>query len=204
VQTGTVSLVASDSLSRIVLVPMLSPAQFGIFSVAARSVQTKLIVPNAFSILLLPEVAKQRADTAIRLTSSFLKLNLLILGVGGVVLAIVLSPLVRLVYGPSFQDAVTPARILLAGVVCSGLSSLIAETLKGLGRPLKATVAYSVGVAVAFICLIVFVPHFGLAGAALGSTTGYAVGLLVAWALLRFAWRPLAAKEAQARVEVAS
>jgi len=204
VQTGTVSLVASDSLSRIVLVPMLSPAQFGIFSVATRVAQAILIVPNAFSILLLPEVAKQRADTAIRLTSSFLKLNLLILGVGGVVLAIVLSPLVRLVYGPAFQEAVTPARILLAGVVCSGLSSLIAETLKGLGRPLQATIAYSIGVAVAFICLLVFVPHFGLAGAALGSTAGYAVGLLVGWTLLRFAWRPLAAKEAQAQVEAAS
>ena len=108
-------------------------------------------------------------------------------------LAVVVLPLLRLLYGPAFVDAAVPVWLLLPGVVALGAGGVLASHIAGLGRPGLNLISSSVGLIVTLGLDLLLIPLAGMAGAALASTAAYAsVAGLTAWFFSRSTGVPIA------------
>ncbi|HEU0168033.1 MAG TPA: oligosaccharide flippase family protein [Chloroflexota bacterium] len=203
-QSGVLAQVASNRLSWLVLVTILPPAQLGLFVVATTAAEALMLFPQAFALILLPEVASRSKADGVHLTQRVFKLNAAILVVAASALIVLLPFLLRLIYGPDFVAATAPARVLAAGIVCYGLTTMLAESLKGLNRPLFTTMAYSAGTGVTLALLVTLVGPLGLLGAAVATASGYLASLIATQILLRVASAPERRVEVSLALEVSA
>jgi len=203
-QSGVLAQVASNRLSWVLLVTMLPPAGLGLYVVATTAAEALMLFPQAFSLILLPEVASRSKADGVHLTNRVFRLNGAILLVAASGLIVLMPFLVGLIYGPAFLGAVAPARILAAGVVCYGLTTMLGESLKGLNRPLYTTIAYAAGTCITLALLVALTGPLGLVGAAVATSCGYLASLIATHILLRLASAPERPLEAGLVLEVSA
>ena len=77
-------------------------------------------------------------------------------------------------YGSSFTAAVTPARILAAGLALEAVAAVITAFLYGAGRPGLNSWAMGAGLAVTIALDLLLIPHLEAVGAAIASAVAYA------------------------------
>jgi O-antigen/teichoic acid export membrane protein len=65
------------------------------------------------------------------------------------------------------------------------VATVLADTLRGLGRPLDPAIAEVGGALTTAGLLVWLVPRYGIEGAAVASTVSYTLVLLILWLLLR-------------------
>jgi O-antigen/teichoic acid export membrane protein len=87
--------------------------------------------------------------------------------VAALLLAILGPWVLSLVYGQEFLDAVPVFRLLLAEVVLSGATWILAQSFMAYDRPGLVSITQVVGVSLSIPLLIVLVPKYGLFGAGL-------------------------------------
>lgn len=112
-----------------------------------------------------------------------LKVFWLVLGLSSsaaVVMAIMSGPLFQLLYGDRFSGAVAPLVLLLPGVVCWDAARVLSNYISlNRGRPLLPTAVAVAGAALNIVLVLLFLPPFGLEGAAIASSISYGTVLLV-------------------------
>lgn len=148
----------------------------------SRGMQVAMLVVTA-SQAVLPLLFSQWASLAEdQLTPHFEKVMRFVttfsLGVIGVILLFA-KEAILILYGPEFLPAVVPMMILLPGTVLYLLSKVIIQFLGSRGHPEISTgvLIFAAGVSAALSYL--FVPHFGIRGAAAASTLGNLALLLL-------------------------
>jgi O-antigen/teichoic acid export membrane protein len=95
--------------------------------------------------------------------------------------ALLTSPVMRLLYGEQFDTAVTPARVLLVGMLLAGASGVASAYLYGRGTPGLNSIVLGLGLVVTVVLDLLLIPQFGALGAAVASTAAYLAtdGLLI-------------------------
>lgn len=167
----------------------MSPAAVGVYSVAATVPEFLRVIPMAMAQSVFYRVAsgKNGARDFRRAT--------LVSFAGTAALAAVtflLAPvIVPMVFGPEFNAAVTPLRILLLAETGMTLFYVEGAVLGGLGRLSDGAKAAVVGFAVVLLADVLLIPSYGLVGAAWASVVAYSVMSAVVHGLLQ--WRPTAA-----------
>jgi O-antigen/teichoic acid export membrane protein len=123
--------------------------------------------------VLYPEFARDgRARAAARVRALLPKAALATVAVA-LPLWLAAGTAIPSVYGPDFGDAVTPARIILAGLVFEGVAAVITAFLYGAGRPGLNSIAMGVGLVATVALDLALIPPFGATGAAVASATAY-------------------------------
>jgi O-antigen/teichoic acid export membrane protein len=170
---ANVGWIVSYQLDQLLLSIAVSPAQLGLYAVAASF--GALIVPMAASsgYVMLARVATRGAGEARRSLEDSLLWATVVAGGACLTLFLAASPVVRLLFGARFEGCVTSLRILMPGVVALTLSSVFSDTLRGLGRPLVAARAEAVGAVLTVVMLPPLIPLLGISGAALASSITY-------------------------------
>jgi O-antigen/teichoic acid export membrane protein len=102
--------------------------------------------------------------------------------VGGVILA---EQGVELVYGPGYQAAVLPLRILLLTVALTVLGSAFRNVLIGCDRQRQDLALVTAAAVLNVLLNLLITPRFGLAGAAVVTVCSDTVVLLGSWVLAR-------------------
>jgi O-antigen/teichoic acid export membrane protein len=145
------------------------------------------LLPNAISNVLTPSVARipQAMDQRIKLITVFQRFWLLSLGLA-VVLILLIGPTITLVYGSDFADAELPAQILVIGATLWGLKTVLAGGAKALNDPLLPSRAELIASIYTIIALVIFLPQYGIVGAAVISVLAYAIALII---ILLGLWR---------------
>ena len=110
----------------------------------------------------------------------------LVLAVG--VLIAVALPLVPLVYGPDFSDAVVLGFILLPGVLLLGIANILGTLIVALGRPGVLLRIALLVTPVTIALYVVLIPAMGAEGAALASSISYAATFAPTLLAFRRAW----------------
>jgi O-antigen/teichoic acid export membrane protein len=82
-------------------------------------------------------------------------------------------------FGSQFSAAVTVTYIVLPGTVFLSARRVLSEGLKGRGYPLAGTVGELVSLAWVALALALFVPLWGIYGAAIALASSYVVSMLV-------------------------
>src|SRR5205085_7128467 len=119
-------------------------------------------------------------------------LTTLPLALAGMVAAPVLVPFA---FGHAFSGAVAAAQVLVLGQAILGISHVLSEISRGLERPAVPAVTEGLGAIAAVVALPTVVPHFGLVGAAVATTTIYlAISLIMYFKLREDLTRSLAVR----------
>jgi O-antigen/teichoic acid export membrane protein len=138
-------------------------------------------------MVAMPEVARQRERAGqFRAVVRFASFTLLLGGATAFVLAYWAQPLVALVYGDAFSGAAGALRLLALGALAASLNRILADGLRGMGRPLSGTAAELASLAVGVPAILVLAPSGGAEGAALAAVLASAAALVItAWSLFR-------------------
>jgi O-antigen/teichoic acid export membrane protein len=82
---------------------------------------------------------------------------------------------VSVVYGARFGSSVVAVRWLMPGAVMLGAQTVISNYIASRGRPRSVLVAWAVGAALGVGLNLLFIPAYGIAGAAAVSSLAYTV-----------------------------
>lgn len=165
---------------KLVLIPLLPPAQLGIYVVAANLSRILIIFTPATGILLSAMSGQERArsvhlhDLALRLTiASYIPL---------VALTFVVDALVMQVfYGSEFLGAVAVFRVLVIEAVLNRVATVSSQLYLSLGRPTLNSIIRGVELALVLILMIILAPRYGPMGAAIGLLAGTVLRLTLLW-----------------------
>jgi O-antigen/teichoic acid export membrane protein len=178
---GLLSLV-NLRLDVAILGMLAGPGVLGVYAVASKFAELLRLPGLAVNYVLYPAFARDGAERARARTRSLLPAATGLNVLGVVPLALAAAPVMLLMYGPDFHDAILPAWILLAGLVGDAVAELIGAYLYGIRRPGLNSLAIGVGVVVTVVADLVLIPRHGAIGAAIASDAAYltTVGTLLA------------------------
>lgn len=173
-----------ERLDRMLIALFLGATSLGLYVVAATLTSATTAAASTVGLVAfphmaaLPSVGPQRAAAARRFVLLAVAASTLI-----TIPLLALTPqLLELFFGAAFVQVATVCRVLLLAGIFLAFTQLLVALLRGLGRPLDAGAAGSVGVVLTVVLLAVLLPTLGLMGAAIASLVAYAV---TAWWMLR-------------------
>lgn len=166
-------------LDQAVLSIAVVPTALGLYAVAASV--GEVIAPvaaSAGSVMLARVAAGGRRAVGDSLVLSLL-FCVAISGSLSLVAFFSADQLLSKLFGEGFRPAATEMRILLVGGVALAVATVLADTLRGLGRPLVPARAELGGAVAAAGLLALLVPTFGIQGAAVASTLSYSLVMVL-------------------------
>ena len=165
----------SYRLDQLFLSLTVAPQLLGIYAVSATFGEVIVPVVASAGSVMLTRVSAGGARAIRASLSRALTSSLLLAGVFCGVTFVAAPLAVGVLFGDAFLPGVTSLRILLVGAVGLAVSSVLGETLFGLGRPLSAARAQLIGAIPMLVLLPLLVPRLGIEGAAIASTVSYIV-----------------------------
>jgi len=145
----------------------LLPTQVAFFSMAkGQGEQITRMIPGAINTLLFPKISKSddnKYNSEITLRS--FRMILLILILFGLSLAIIIKPLVYLLYGVDYLPMVLPFWIMLPGLVLAQSASVFGPYFGGIGRPDLLPKILLIPLVIQLIIAVLLMPVLGIIGA---------------------------------------
>lgn len=174
----------------------LGVAESGVYSIAVLLVEGLFFISQAVGVAIWARVGGADQREAAVLTARSIRITLLLMVAAGIVLYGASGIAIPLLFGRDFAGAVTPFRWLLPGVAAWGAANLFAAYYTNqLGRPRVPLTVAGISLVINVLLCLVLIPRAGLAGAAIASSAGYLVAIVVEmWLFRRDAgatWRTL-------------
>lgn len=144
----------------------------GHYGVAVGLTQLLWIGSRAASRVLLPAVAGSEAPSGVE-TALVARLSLWAALCGGILFLLGGRWLIEVLYGAAFLPGHLALVILLVGTVPFTLANTLAAHLGGLGLPRLNLGASLVGLVVTVVLDLLWIPRFGIAGAAAATSASY-------------------------------
>jgi O-antigen/teichoic acid export membrane protein len=157
-------------------------AEVGHYAVAATVATTLWMIPWAVSSVLLPRVAAISGDDedAAEVEGKALRHTVLVMVASSLALIPLLIVGIPLVYGDDFRPAATLAILLLPGVACLGVSSVLVSATAGRGHPRYAMINGLLTTPLAIVLYIVLIGADGATGASIASSISYIFAFVLA------------------------
>lgn len=165
----------------VLLLTLLLPAHdLGVYMAALAGAGLIRAQGVALGMVAMPEVARRREGSRqFRTIMRFASFTLLLGGVTAFVLAYWAHPLVALVYGDPFSGAAGALGLLALGALAASVNRILADGLRGMGRPFSGTAAELASVAVGVPGILVLAPSAGAEGAALAAVFAATAALTI-------------------------
>jgi len=167
---------------------MLGPEQTGYYSVAVNLADIILMVPTTIALILFPRLAAMNdpVERWAKTKNVLISVGLLIAAFAAVT-TLGSSFLIRTLFGSAFLAAATAYRLLMPGIVCISMTSVLSSYISSIKIPLRSIAVYFAMSAANLALNLIWLPRLGIRGASLASTVCYAgsfVGLL--WIAMTF------------------
>jgi O-antigen/teichoic acid export membrane protein len=159
----------------------LGSAAVGLYSVGVGLVEKLWLVSQASSTVLFPRVAAETDEKRQKeFTPLIARTVLWITIICALTLALLSRWVVLLLYSNAFLPAVSALQALLIGIITLGVGRVLANDIAGRGRPIINVYISTAAVATNVILNILWIPKYGIVGAAWASTTSYTVSFFCA------------------------
>lgn len=178
---GSMSPLETFRLDQLVVGLVVSPSALGLYAVGSSFSNLPRFVAQSLGAIAFPAVAAETDEAAARrrVWRSALA-GAAACGVVVAAIAAVAPVALPVLFGAEFRPAVGITQLLLVGALLTGVRRVLADGLRGLGRPGAGTVAEVATWVALLAALAVLVPTLGVRGAAIGFTVAAAAGLAVA------------------------
>ncbi|HEX2896975.1 MAG TPA: oligosaccharide flippase family protein [candidate division Zixibacteria bacterium] len=142
----------------------------GLFAVAQQFSELVIIVPTIIGTVLFGRVSRGDSNhitpVVMRIiTWTFLPITL--------VMFLCSEWLILTIFGQEFARSILPLKIMLPGAYLLGLEVILAKDLAGRGYPWPAVLAWVPVLLINFAGFVIFIPKFGVNGAALSVTVSF-------------------------------
>jgi O-antigen/teichoic acid export membrane protein len=172
---------------QVLVVHFLSPADMGTYVVAASLARMLSIFQTSAVIVLFPRIAARSAAEVIELTGFTLRVTTSCAIAGAVAAGAIGPMLLRSIYGASYAEGgVGVFRLLLAEVVLSGATQVLAQAYLALGKPGTVTAIQTLGVGIGLLIMPALIKEFGGPGAPLALLVSSVIRLAVTLLSFRF------------------
>jgi O-antigen/teichoic acid export membrane protein len=154
-------------------------ADLGNYIQAAKLGQMLLIVPQIFASVIFPQTASGALKNNI--TESivvFFRIFFQVLLVALIVVGILGDWFFPAVFGASFNNMKIPTLFLLPGIFSLSVLCLLSAYFGGIGKVKINVIGGLFALVVVIIGNLIFIPKYGIIGAAAVSTIGYTVNLM--------------------------
>jgi O-antigen/teichoic acid export membrane protein len=185
-QVGGLITLLNLRLDFAILGAMAGPAVLGAYAVASKYAELLRLPGTALTWVFYPRLAGLGETEAAATARRMIRPTLIGIAAAAFPVALLTSPVMRLLYGAQFGAAVTPARVLLAGMVLAGASGVASAYLYGRGTPGLNSIVLGTGLVITVVLDVLLIPRFGASGAAVASTAAYlSTDALLIYLLLR-------------------
>ena len=189
-QVGGLMTQLNLRLDFIILSVLAGPAVLGVYAVASKFAELVKIFGMALTYVLYPRFAKSGLKQAITDARKLIPRAALVTLSGAALLWIACGFVIPTFYGSAFHGAVTPARIILLGLVLDGVAGVITAFFYGVGRPGLNSTAMAAGLAATAVLDVLLIPPFESVGAAVASAVAYTLATLFLLAFFGRVARP--------------
>lgn len=158
------------------------PAILGTYAVASKYAELLRLPGTALTWVCYPRLAGiAEADVPAR-ARRYARPALFTVLLPAALAYLLSGPVIRLLYGARFDDAVPQAQVLLTGMLLAGAAGVASAHLYASGRPGVNSVVLGVGLLVTVVLDVLLIPTHGALGAAWASMVAYLVtdALLIA------------------------
>jgi len=152
---------------------MLGLRAQGLYSISVLLAEKLSHIPQSINVVLFPHVSSLSTEEANALTPRVTRNSLFVVLIAGIALYLVSRPLLLLFYDTEFLPALEALRILIPGIVTLSVAKILSSDLSGRDRRIYHTVATAIAFTVNVSLCFVWIPRFGIAGAAWASTVAY-------------------------------
>lgn len=160
---------------------MLGSAALGVYSVGIAIGEFIWQLSSAMINPSLKDIGGKDFARAAEVTAKCMRHSLLLVFVAAVCVALLVRPLVPLIYGPAFSYGAVLTIALLPGIVAySMMPALSAFFSQQLGRPRVPAYFSAFSAAVCAVITALTLPRFGLIAAAVATSVSYTAAFLVA------------------------
>jgi O-antigen/teichoic acid export membrane protein len=122
---------------------------------------------TAVVMVLFPRAVSRPATEVIEMTGRAVRMTTLLTSLCGVGIMVAGPHLLALLYGSEYRGAAAILRILVIEVILSGATQVLSQAFMALSRPGVVTALQTIGLLLTVPLMLVLVPRFGIAGAAL-------------------------------------
>jgi len=165
----------------------LGPAAVGLYAVGVGLVERLWMISQAASTVLFPRVAAEKEeDRRKEFTPLVARTVLWTTALGALLLALLSRWIVLLLYSEAFLPAVSALQALLVGIVALSAGRVLSNDIAGRGFPGLNIYTGLAAVATNIVLNLLWIPRYGIVGAAWASTASYTVSFLSA--LFFYCW----------------
>jgi O-antigen/teichoic acid export membrane protein len=190
VAIGSLAETLSGRFDQAVLVTLVPPSELGLYAVAVTAAGISGPLASSLGLALFPEL---RQDDSPNGQGRRTRMALLVVITCSTVFAIAMAVfgpwLLTLLFGQEFREATTSLRILVVGQVAYDAMHPLAARLLAANRPGSVSKASVIAGSITIVGLVIAVPRFGIAGAAMTTTISYLLRFLYGALALRHSTR---------------
>ena len=189
---GAISEIAAKQLDQILVLPVIGSYQSGLYAVAMSLGMWPLILAQSIGAVFVRLRALSETDHVARSTSAAAVregLSLSLVAAAG--LALVTTPVVRILYGQPFMASLPSVMVWLCGTVAMGPLAVASMVLVGAGDGWAMTKVQLVSIFTGAVLLFAIGPLWGALGAAAASSLAYWAALVLACRYLRLGVRDI-------------
>lgn len=179
---GYLSRIASFLYYRIgmfIVSYFLGATAVGHYAIAVLLAELLWNIPSSLAPAVMFKSASEESDSRDRLTAAACRHTVLICCTAGAALALLGGQLIRFAFGSEYLASVKPLIILLPGTALLSVGSVLANDFVGRGKQVMNSLAAFVTLVINVALSLVFVPRWGIAGAAAAAAISYATGAVV-------------------------
>jgi O-antigen/teichoic acid export membrane protein len=182
----------SYRLDMLLIAMFLAPAAVGFYSIAVSMAERLFITSGVLAAVLFTKISSLSDSEATAFTPKIVRHTFFIMIITSLSLAVLATPLIKIIFGQAFLPSVLPLLILLPGIIAFGIGGVLAADLSGRGKPQFAIYSSFVCLIINIVLNILFIPKWGISGAAFASSVAYwADTLIIIWAFLKISKRSL-------------
>jgi O-antigen/teichoic acid export membrane protein len=181
---GTVGMLLNNRFDQLLIAPLVDLRALGLYAVAAGTSFLPTILATSVASASFSTIEHDAHLGRRSSVSAAIRRGLIVSAIGALGLAVTSPVLIPLLYGSAFRPAIVPTVILLVGSIPWGGQIVARQCCNALGHPSFASFGELVGLAITVTGLLIFVPLFGILGAAAVSLAAYTVRFSVTLVLL--------------------
>jgi len=163
---------------------MLGPQELGWYAIAVLFGEVIWIFSDALGTILFPHTAPMETEEANKITMKCMRVTFLVSGILSFCLGFLLYIVVEY-FLPEYAPAKRALWILLPGIVLMSLDMILSQYIAGRGQLKWNSIFATLMIAVNLVLNYIWIPQYGINGAAAASLVSYVFGTFLAFVLFK-------------------
>ncbi len=162
----------------------LGKYQLGLYFGAVLFVETVWFLPNSIGFVLFPKTASQDKDQSVELTEKITRLVGFVALIMGICIIGLFYICIKIII-PKYLNSFIPFLILLPGIIIFSMDMIVSNYFLGVGKQAYNSLGAGLMCVINLILNLIFIPRWGIAGAAFTSSITYIFGTIYSFVMYK-------------------